>query len=111
MSIRYGLYVVKPEDIGSKERHYLITPTYCLLYTSNEPPKLHSEIKDIALLPATAKAWLEECIAVVRTEYMAAKREEIKEKAKFFFDAFQKELEKEKLGLETEDTGGKENIE
>lgn len=89
---KYGLYVVRPKDIGEEERHFLITAEYCLLYTKNAPPQKSVEISDLSMLPETAKQWLNGAIDDVRREYLANNQNEILKRAKTFNERFAEEL-------------------
>ena len=102
---KYGLYVVRPEDIGEEERHYLITPDYCLLYTKNKPPQKSAAVTHTDRLPALAAQWLKEQIEQIRREYAAEHKTEILRQAKTFYDAFRKELEAERQHLKEGDGG------
>ena len=64
---KYGLYVVRPEDIGENEKYYLITATYCLLYTKKKP-KDGFPVKNLTALPSLAKQWLNGAIESLRQE-------------------------------------------
>ncbi len=92
---RYGLYVVMPEDIGEEE-HFLITPGYCLLYTKNEPPKKHEEVKNLQILPALAKQWLTDTIDEIRLRYLEQNQAQVLLRAKNFNEIFEKELQAER---------------
>lgn len=99
---KYRLYVISPENIADDERHYLITPDYCLLYTQKERGEAEKaiEIKDIKSLPSVAKEWLNERIEMIRTEYLAEHKREILEAAEDFGRSFAQELEKIKQSKE-----------
>lgn len=98
----YRLYVVRPEDIPEAERFYLITAKWSLLYTENEPPKQHREIREIGKLPALAMEWLKSTIEQMREEYLKANEQEILERGKAFTERFEAELKAEKEKLEQE---------
>ena len=100
------LFLVRPEDIGENEKYFLITGTYCLLYTDNKPPKSHREIKDLKLLPALAMEWLNQTIDQMRTEYLRDNAQEILKRGKAFTERFEEELKAEKEKLEQEQTNG-----
>ena len=103
----YGLYLVKPEDIGPDETHFLITAKWSLLYTKNEPPREHREITDLKALPGTALRWLDETITEIRRAYLEENRQEILAFAKSFNEVFEKELAQERLMM-AEDENGKD---
>lgn len=97
---QYNLYVIRPEDIGEDERHYFITPDYCLLYTDKEPSGRCEQFTRLEELPAPAWEWLKEQIESIRLEYMAANRKEVLGRARQFTEQFRLELEKERRNLE-----------
>lgn len=103
----YGLYLVKPEDIGPDETHFLITATWSLLYTKNAPPQEHREITDLKALPGTALRWLNETITEIRRAYLEENRQEILAFAKSFNEVFEKELAEERRMM-AEDENGKD---
>lgn len=97
---KYGLYVIAQEDIGEEEKHFLITPGYCLLYTSNQPPERSAEVTDMKLLPALARNWLSETIDEIRRRYLEENQAEILQRAKTFNDFFEKELQQERSRMQ-----------
>lgn len=99
MDDKFGLYLVSPEDIGDEEKHFLITPGYCLLYTKNAPPKKSEEIKEMKMLPALARSWLGDTIEEIRKQYLIEHQAEVLLRAKSFNDLFERELEAEKQRL------------
>ena len=79
----YHLYVALPEAIRATDRHYLITPDYCLIYTDEQlPADSATEIKNLHMLPASAWEWLAERINIIRAEYLIQHKEEVLEEAK-----------------------------
>lgn len=96
----YQLYVVRPDDIGPKERFFMITADWTLLYTNRKPPEKNRKVTDLKTLPASAVAWLNGCIEQLRSEHLRSHEREILTKGKVFHDRFEAELEaeKEKLG-------------
>lgn len=104
----YGLYLVKPEDIGPDEKYYLITAQWSLLYTNQEPPKASREITDLKVLPGTALRWLNETITEIRREYLEENRKEILAFAKSFNEVFEQELREERRMI-AEDNDGDTN--
>lgn len=102
---RYGLYVIRPEDIGEGEKYYLITATYCLLYTKKKP-KNGIAVKDIPSLPSLAKQWLGSAIESVRQEYLASHQQELLAKGKNFSDALKRELEAERVRIRESELSG-----
>ena len=98
----YRLYLVKPEDIAEDEKHYLITATWSLLYTDNEPPKQSREITDISILPGTAIRWLNETVMELRRAYLEENKNEILQFAKSFHEVFEQELQAERRKIEAE---------
>lgn len=95
----YRLYVTRPEDIGEGERHYLVTPDYCLLYTQNPPPERSAEVESLAQLPPEAWEWLRERVEVIRAEYIKARERELLERAAEFTGLFGSELAREREKL------------
>ncbi len=106
---RFGLYLVRPEDIGAKEKYFLITPEWTLLYTDNKPPEPNREVTDLkTMLPDFAVTWLNDTIQQMREEYLRQNAEEILRQGKAFTERFEAELkaEMEKLAeKESEDDG------
>lgn len=102
---KYHLYVVKPEDISQKERFFLITAKWSLLYTNAKPPKMHREVSDLKELPALASEWIKTTIDTIREEYLKENEQEILKCGKAFTERFELELkaEKEKLEKEAQD--------
>lgn len=100
MPRKYGLYVVRPEDIGDKEKYYLITPTWALLYTNRKPPEKNREVTNITMLPEIAMTWLKGTIDQIRLEYLRDNEEAILERGKAFTERFEAELKAEKEKLE-----------
>lgn len=96
---QYNLYVIRPEDIEDGERHYLITPDYCLLYTNKKPAMKCEQFTKLEELPAAAWEWLKVEIESIRLEYMAQNQKEILGKAKQFNEQFRLELENERKKL------------
>ena len=101
----YHLYLVKPGDIPKKEKYYLITSKYCLLYTDRKPPKTHKEVKDLNMLPDLAMEWLNTTINEMREEYLRDNEAEVLARGKEFTERFEQELkaEQEKLQEATND--------
>lgn len=89
---QYHLYVVRPQDIPADEKHYIITPDWCLLYTSNTPPEPYREVTRLNNLPMPAKQWLDDAIAQVNVEYLKEHEKEVLQKAKSFHDRLAQEL-------------------
>lgn len=101
---KYGLYVVRPEDIGASEKYYLITPTYCLLYTQKKP-KEGMPVRSLSTLPSLAKQWLSGAIESVRQAYLISHQQELLAKGKAFSDALRKELDAERNRLRESERG------
>lgn len=99
---RYGLYIVRPEDIGEKERYFLITPEWTLLYTNRKPPERHKEITDLSQLPSLAMEWLNATIEQMRAEYLEGNAREILQRGKVFNERFAEELQAEQEKLKGE---------
>ena len=95
---KYGLYVVRPEDIGENEKYYLITATYCLLYTKKKP-KDGFPVKNLTALPSLAKQWLNGAIESLRQEYLTENQQQLLAKGKAFSDALRQELEAERIRI------------
>ncbi len=102
MEKKYHLYVVKPDDIPQKEKYFLITRKWCLLYTNSTPPKTHREITDLKNLPALATEWIQATIDQIRENYLKENEDEILRHGKAFADRFEAELKAEKEKLEQE---------
>lgn len=101
---KYRLYLALPDAIRKDEKHYLLTPDYCLVYT-DRPIKGGGaeEIRDFSLLPSDAWEWLIGCINLIRAQYLARHREEVlKEAEKFSADFFAALKEQKAAAGETE---------
>lgn len=92
MNVRFSLYLVDPASIGPKERFYLITANYSLLYTNRRPPKGARRVDSLKNLPELAKTWLNNCVEQLRTEHLAANEAEILRRGREFNRAFESEL-------------------
>lgn len=99
----YGLYVVHPEDIGEKEKYYLITPTWALLYTNRKPPERNRKVTQLSMLPDLAVTWLNKTIDEIRADYLRANEKELLQQGKAFTERFESELRAEKEKLEREE--------
>ena len=99
MEMPYHLYVVKPEDIGAKERYFFITPRWTLLYTNRKPPARHREVTDLSALPKSAVGWLKETIEEMRAEYLRDHEAELLRRGKAFTERFAEELQAERTKL------------
>ena len=91
---KFGLYVVRPQDIGEEETRYLITPGYSLLYTQNDPPKDSIPVKDMALLTKTAVNWLREQVNDIRREYLREREKDLLQELSGYHAALAEELER-----------------
>ena len=91
---KFGLYVVRPQDIGEEETRYLITPGYSLLYTQNDPPKDSIPVKDMALLTKTAVNWLREQVNDIRREYLKENEKAVLAELSAYHAALAEELER-----------------
>lgn len=105
MTKKYHLYVVRPEDIASAEKYYLITSKWSLLYTSHKPPEKSREVTDLSMLPSLAVDWLNATINQIREEYLRNNEEEVLRRGKAFNDAFAAELAIEKKKLIDAESG------
>jgi hypothetical protein len=94
--MKYHLYLIPPERIPEGEKYYLITPSYCLLYTAAVLTNGVEEITEVSKLPALAKNWLGQCIDDVRREVLTERQDEVLRSAERFRDTFQKELDRER---------------
>lgn len=101
-SKKYGLYVVRPEDIGEKERYFLITPDWTLLYTDKKPPERNVKVTDLSKLPTLALDWLNATIEKMRGAYLADNAKEILRRGKAFNERFAEELQAEREIMEKE---------
>lgn len=101
----YSLYVVRPEDISEKERYFLITPDWTLLYTDKKPPERNIKVTDLSKLPTLAVDWLNSTIEKMRAEYLADNAKEILQRGKAFNDRFAEELKAERKNMEKENAG------
>lgn len=99
MSLKFSLYLVGPASIGPKERFYLITANYSLLYTNRRPPKGARRVDRLKNLPELAKTWLNGCIEQLRAEHLASKEAEILRRGREFNRAFESELAAEQAAL------------
>ena len=109
MAKKYHLYVVRPEDIPEKEKYFLITAKWCLLYTNRKPPKKNREVKDVNQLPSLAIEWLTATIDQIREEYLKANANDILRRGKEFTQIFENELKAEQEKIEAESNKGKQN--
>lgn len=107
----YGLYVVRPDDIGPDEKYFLITAKWTLLYTKNDPPKQHKKVESLSKLPELAVEWLRETIREIQLEYLLENKGNILQFAKKFNERFEEELLREREAMRVEEEhGDKENV-
>ena len=101
--MKYRLFVILPQNIPEGEEYFLVTASYCLLYTNaEETPKGAKEVAKISTLPALAKEWLAECIDDIRKKALVQQKQTLlTETAPAFYSALQAALESEKKALET----------
>lgn len=100
MAKKWRLYLVQPESIGEKERYFLITRGWSLLYTCRKAPEGSREITNLKKLPAVAVEWLSSTIDQVREEYLRENANEILRRGKQFNERFEEELEIERKKFE-----------
>lgn len=88
---KYRLYLTLPEKIRKNERHYIITPDYCLVYT-NKPMRKEGteEITDFSILPSEAWEWLVSRINTIRADYIAENKNAVLLEAERFGEEFLK---------------------
>lgn len=88
---KYRLYLTLPKKIRKNERHYIITPDYCLVYT-DKPIRGEGaeEITDYSILPSEAWEWLVSRINTIRAQYLADNRNTVLREAERFGTAFLK---------------------
>lgn len=108
--MKYRLFVILPQNIPDGEEYFLVTASYCLLYTNAEQtPTGAKEVTKIHTLPALAKEWLAECIDDIRKKALAQQKQTLlTETAPAFYTALHAALESEKKALETSGGENKE---
>lgn len=91
-----------------RERFYRMTAEYALLYRKAKPksiPCVEVKGEDLRRLTEADRLWLADCIATVLAQAAAKKRSTSTQRVNQLLDLWEKELEKERAGLDKEARG------
>lgn len=91
---KYKLYALLAGDAPSDAEFYFLLPEIDLVYTREAPPKA-MEISDPQQIPAEAREWLANSIAIIAERYLRENTDVTLAGSRTFLDRLREELDAE----------------